>query len=84
MGGPRVQVGGLGYPFGLLQQPTQFSPLQVNTTVVVTGDRTSRPAAVVEVDQTQINRLFLNLVRIGEKHGIKFPREFGESINSPK
>jgi predicted unusual protein kinase regulating ubiquinone biosynthesis (AarF/ABC1/UbiB family) len=33
--------------------------------------------ATVEVDQTQVNRLFLNLVRIGEKHGIKFPREFG-------
>ena len=29
------------------------------------------------MDQTQLNRLFLNLVRIGEKHGIKFPREFG-------
>ena len=23
------------------------------------------------------SRLFLNLVRIGEKHGVKFPREFG-------
>lgn len=34
-------------------------------------------AAAVEVDQTQLNRLFLNLVRIGETHGIKFPREFG-------
>ena len=31
----------------------------------------------LQVDQTQLNRLFLNLVRIGEKHGIKFPREFG-------
>ncbi len=33
--------------------------------------------ATVEVDQTQLNRLFLNLVRIGEKHGVRFPREFG-------
>ncbi len=33
--------------------------------------------AAIEVDQTQVNRLFINLVRIGERHGVKFPREFG-------
>lgn len=38
---------------------------------------TGRLSAAVEVDQTQLNRLFLNLVRISERHGIKFPREFG-------
>ena len=34
-------------------------------------------SAALEVDQTQLNRLFLNLVRIGETHGVRFPREFG-------
>ncbi|KAF5833256.1 hypothetical protein DUNSADRAFT_10494 [Dunaliella salina] len=34
-------------------------------------------SAALEVDQTQLNRLFLNLVRIGEEHGVRFPREFG-------
>ena len=34
-------------------------------------------SASLEVDQTQVNRLLLELVRIGETHGIKFPREFG-------
>lgn len=34
-------------------------------------------SAAVEVDQNQLNRLFVSLVRIGEKQGIRFPREFG-------
>ncbi|GFR40256.1 hypothetical protein Agub_g828 [Astrephomene gubernaculifera] len=34
-------------------------------------------SASLEVDQTQLNRLFVQLVRIGETHGVKFPREFG-------
>ena len=29
----------------------------------------------MEVDQAQLNRLLLQLVRIGETHGVKFPRE---------
>ena len=32
-------------------------------------------AASLEVDQAQINRLLLDLVAIGERHGIRFPRE---------
>jgi hypothetical protein len=32
-------------------------------------------AASVEFDQTQVNRLLLDLVAIGERHGIRFPRE---------
>lgn len=43
----------------------------------VGADPDMRVTATVEVDQTQLNRLFLNLVRIGEKHGVRFPREFG-------
>mmetsp|Transcript_16663 Transcript_16663/g.22965 ORF Transcript_16663/g.22965 Transcript_16663/m.22965 type:complete len:574 (-) Transcript_16663:168-1889(-) len=29
------------------------------------------------VDEAQINDLLLNIVRVGETHGVKFPREFG-------
>jgi len=29
------------------------------------------------MDETQINDLLLNVVRVGETHGVKFPREFG-------
>uniref|UniRef100_A0A7S0X116 ABC1 atypical kinase-like domain-containing protein n=1 Tax=Chlamydomonas leiostraca TaxID=1034604 RepID=A0A7S0X116_9CHLO len=52
---------------------------QVNTNLVVSRDRLGGAgfAASLEVDQTQLNRLFLNLVRIGESHGVRFPREFG-------
>lgn len=32
-------------------------------------------SASVEVDQAQVNRLLLDLVAIGERHGIRFPRE---------
>lgn len=35
----------------------------------------SSVAASLEVDQAQINRLLLDLVAIGERHGIRFPRE---------
>lgn len=34
-------------------------------------------SASLEVDQAQVNRLLLELVRVGETHGIRFPREFG-------
>ncbi|KAF5833255.1 hypothetical protein DUNSADRAFT_10494 [Dunaliella salina] len=55
---------------------------QINTNVVISNDRLSgggnaSVSAALEVDQTQLNRLFLNLVRIGEEHGVRFPREFG-------
>eukprot|EP01025_Chloroclados_australasicus_P053580 TRINITY_DN631_c0_g2_i1.p1 TRINITY_DN631_c0_g2~~TRINITY_DN631_c0_g2_i1.p1 ORF type:complete len:511 (-),score=57.41 TRINITY_DN631_c0_g2_i1:255-1787(-) len=33
--------------------------------------------ANVLIDDAQVNRLLLEMVRIGETHGIKFPREFG-------
>jgi hypothetical protein len=36
----------------------------------------SSVAASLEVDQAQINRLLLDLVAIGERHGIRFPREW--------
>uniref|UniRef100_A0A383VQQ0 Protein kinase domain-containing protein n=1 Tax=Tetradesmus obliquus TaxID=3088 RepID=A0A383VQQ0_TETOB len=58
-----------------------FSELEsLNSSLVVTGDPSagfSSMAASVEVDQAQVNRLLLDLVAIGERHGIRFPREFG-------
>ncbi|KAG1666892.1 hypothetical protein FOA52_013525 [Chlamydomonas sp. UWO 241] len=50
---------------------------QMNKQLVVGADASRGVTASVEVDQTQLNRLFLNLVRIGERHGVRFPREFG-------
>ncbi len=48
--------------------------------MVLTRDGPGPAASVsasLEVDQAQVNRLFLQLVRVAETHGIKFPREFG-------
>ncbi|KAG2437493.1 hypothetical protein HXX76_006142 [Chlamydomonas incerta] len=59
---------------------------QINSSLVVTrgppgsaGDvrGAGGMSASLEVDQAQLNRLFVQLVRIGEIHGVKFPREFG-------
>lgn len=52
---------------------------QVNTQVVLTSNGASGGSlsAAVEVDQGQVNSLFLQLVSIAETHGIRFPREFG-------
>jgi aarF domain-containing kinase len=41
------------------------------------GGAAASVSASLEVDQAQVNRLFLQLVRVSETHGIKFPREFG-------
>ncbi|PNW79251.1 hypothetical protein CHLRE_09g407801v5 [Chlamydomonas reinhardtii] len=65
---------------------------QINSSLVVTrgppgadggwarmagGGGGAAMSASLEVDQAQLNRLFVQLVRIGEVHGVKFPREFG-------
>ena len=31
----------------------------------------------MSVDQTEVSKLVLDLVRVGEDNGVKFPREFG-------
>lgn len=58
----------------------QLAVLQVSAHATLCNLRAcagkGRMAASLDVDQTQINRLFLNLVRIGEKYGVQFPREF--------
>lgn len=35
-------------------------------------------AASLEIDQAAVNRLALEMVRIGESHGVRFPPDFGE------
>jgi aarF domain-containing kinase len=44
----------------------------VRASVVVQGG-----AASVAVDEADVNRVLLDLVRTGERHGVRFPREFG-------
>ena len=34
-------------------------------------------AASVAVDQTEVSRLAIDIVRVGDRNGVKFPREFG-------
>ena len=48
--------------------------LVVNTTTTRAG---TTAAAGLAVDQAQLNRVTLDLIRVGETHGLKFPREFG-------
>ncbi|KAJ4883459.1 hypothetical protein Rs2_33552 [Raphanus sativus] len=55
-----------------------FSSIQeLDTEVVVaTGSGRTAVAANVVVDERQMNALFLDLVRVSESYGLKFPREF--------
>ncbi|XP_037464755.1 uncharacterized aarF domain-containing protein kinase At5g05200, chloroplastic-like [Triticum dicoccoides] len=57
-----------------------FSSLQeLDTEIIVAAARSSDAAAVsanVVVDERQMNALFLDLVRVSESYGLKFPREF--------
>jgi aarF domain-containing kinase len=34
-------------------------------------------AAAVAVDQQEVSRLVIDIVRVGDRNGVKFPREFG-------
>ncbi|KAM3189936.1 hypothetical protein ACQJBY_068279 [Aegilops geniculata] len=58
-----------------------FSSLQqeLDTEIIVAAARSSDATAVsanVVVDERQMNALFLDLVRVSESYGLKFPREF--------
>uniref|UniRef100_A0A0E0Q5S6 ABC1 atypical kinase-like domain-containing protein n=1 Tax=Oryza rufipogon TaxID=4529 RepID=A0A0E0Q5S6_ORYRU len=57
-----------------------FSSIQdLDTEVIVATARTPDATAVsanVVVDERQMNALFLDLVRVSESYGLKFPREF--------
>eukprot|EP00877_Chromochloris_zofingiensis_P000169 jgi/Chrzof1/10152/Cz04g30240.t1 len=57
-----------------------FIELEAVTSALVVAPNPSaggQLSASLEVDQAQMNRLLLDLVRLGETHGIRFPREFG-------
>ncbi|CAE6086934.1 unnamed protein product [Arabidopsis arenosa] len=59
-----------------------FSSIQeIDTEIVVatargTNSDTTAVAANVVMDERQMNALFLDLVRVSESYGLKFPREF--------
>jgi aarF domain-containing kinase len=40
------------------------------------------PAATLAVDEADVNRIILDVVRVGDAHGVKFPREFGLLLKS--
>ncbi|KAK9817683.1 hypothetical protein WJX72_000601 [[Myrmecia] bisecta] len=51
---------------------------QLDSQVVVTpGGRGQAGAASIALDDAKVNRVLLQLIRVGEVHGIRFPREFG-------
>lgn len=54
---------------------------ELEPSVVVSADQSvpgsGRMAAAVSVNEADINRLLLDVIRVGETHGIRFPREFG-------
>lgn len=57
-----------------------FTSIQdLDTEIVVAtarGPRTAAVSANVVVDESQMNAIFLDLVRVSESYGLKFPREF--------
>lgn len=58
--------------FGADLEGLAESMSRLRATVVVDQD-----GAALAVDETDVSRLVLDLVRVGDKHGVKFPREFG-------
>lgn len=56
---------------------------ELDTRLVVTAGppvSSERPISVqanVAVDEQQMSKLVVDIVRVGETHGLKFPREFG-------
>eukprot|EP00899_Mesostigma_viride_P007414 jgi/Mesvir1/16674/Mv15076-RA.1 len=67
----------------LFQRVEAIDPQLVVTTTTTVGAGSSRGgaqqtvAAGVSVDEEEINKLLFEMVRIGETHGLRFPREFG-------
>ena len=56
----------------------------VRATVVLdpAGGPGAAPAATLAVDEADVNRVILDVVRVGDAHGVKFPREFGLLLKS--
>jgi aarF domain-containing kinase len=63
--------------FGRDLEALATSVASVQATLVVDSTRPGAPGLGVAVDETDITRLVLQLVRVGDAHGVKFPREFG-------
>lgn len=54
-----------------------FSSLQsVDAELIVQAGAGGRVSASVAADDAAVNRVLLDLVRVGENNGIRFPREF--------
>ncbi|KOM48079.1 hypothetical protein LR48_Vigan07g178300 [Vigna angularis] len=60
---------------------THLYPLELDTEIVVattsgTATNSTTVAANIVFDERQMNALFLDVVRVSESYGLKFPREF--------
>lgn len=49
----------------------------LDSQVILSKSREGPITAAVGMDDAQINRLLLQIVQIGNDHGIRFPRELG-------
>lgn len=77
--------GSLRYPFPQVNELAFARDLEklygtinrIEPNVMVAATAAGDVAATVSVDEQDINRLVLDVVRVGETYGLKFPREFG-------
>ena len=52
--------------------------LAMEPEVMIMSNRESNSvAASLQVDEREVNRLLIDVIQMGESHGLKFPREFG-------
>lgn len=77
MGATDAEVDIAAFAADLKQLYEDVSRLETRVTVTEQPDGTATVAAALDVDETEINRIVLDLVRTGDTHGVKFPREFG-------
>ena len=66
-----VDVDAFGADLGALEKRLR----SVRATLRVDSTQTG-PAATVDVDEADANAALLELVRVADRHGVKFPREF--------
>lgn len=76
MGAAEADVDTAKFADDLRQIYESLDKLEPEVMLTETADGNS-VAAAVAVDQQEISRLLIDIVRVGDRNGVKFPREFG-------
>lgn len=76
MGAAEADVDTGKFADDLRQIYESLDKLEPEVTLTESADGDS-VAAAVAVDQQEISRLLIDIVRVGDRNGVKFPREFG-------